>query len=156
MKSTSCKKSFPSVCIMNKTCFDECFYSVWTGRHSFLYKPIVIEKFGVTAMLLRSLKQVSWKKSLFYIHYFHNNITMLLILQCYYFLYVLTKFISWQLFFILSACECPIWMFHIFLYKWNFWKSKVQKLSRGLSNFYDVNKLFLISENKYTDCVTAI
>ena len=35
--------------------------------------------FGVTAMLLRSLKQVVWKKSVFYIRYLRNNITMLLI-----------------------------------------------------------------------------
>ena len=33
---------------------------------------------------------------------------------CYIFL---TKLISWYLFFILSACQCSIWMFHIFLYK---------------------------------------
>ena len=86
------KKSFPSVYIMDTTCFDECFlFRVITGRHSFLYKLIITQKFGVTAMLLRSLKQVFWKKSVFYIHYFHNNITMLLIPQCSYFLHVLKK-----------------------------------------------------------------
>ena len=84
---------------MDTTCFDECFlFRVITGRHSFLYKLIVTQKFGVTAMLLRSLKQVFWKKSAFYIHYFHNKITMLLIPQCSYFLHVP----------ILSAGECSI------------------------------------------------
>ena len=44
---------------MDTTCFDECFlFRVITGRHPFLYKPIVTQKFDVTAMLLRSLKQV--------------------------------------------------------------------------------------------------
>ena len=84
---------------MDTTCFDECFlFRVITGRHSFLYKLIVTQKFGVTAMLLRSLKQVFWKKSAFCIHYFHNKITMLLIPQCSYFLHVP----------ILSAGECSI------------------------------------------------
>ena len=44
---------------MDTTSFDECFlFRVITGIHSFLYKRIVTQKFGVTAMLLRSLKQV--------------------------------------------------------------------------------------------------
>ena len=86
------KKSFPSVYIMDTTCFDECFlFRVITGRHSFLYKLMFTQKFAVTAMLLCSLKQIFWKKSLFYIHYFHSNITMLLIPQCSYFLHVLNK-----------------------------------------------------------------
>ena len=53
------KKPFQSVCIMDTTSFDECFlFRVITGIHSFLYKIIVTQRFGVTAMLLRSLKQV--------------------------------------------------------------------------------------------------
>ena len=79
---------------MDSTCFDECFlFRVITRRHSFLYKLIITQKFGVTAMLLRSLKQVFWKKSVFYIHYFHNNITMLLIPQCFYVLHVVNNFL---------------------------------------------------------------
>ena len=66
--------------IVDTICFDvSLLFSVTTGRHSFLYKLIITQKFGVTAMLLRSLKQVFWKKFVFYIHYFRNNITMLLI-----------------------------------------------------------------------------
>ena len=69
LKSSSCKKSLPSVYIMDATCFDECFlFRVITGRHSFLHKLIVTQRFDVTAMLLRSLKQVFWKKSIFHIH----------------------------------------------------------------------------------------
>ena len=70
------KKSFPSLYIMDITCFDECFlFRVITRRHSFLCKLIITPKFGVyPAMLLRSLKQVFWKKSVFYIHYFHNKL----------------------------------------------------------------------------------
>ena len=44
---------------MDTTCFDEYFlFRVIAGRHSFLYKLIVTHRFGVIAMLLRSLKQV--------------------------------------------------------------------------------------------------
>ena len=45
----------------------------------FLYKFLVTLRFGATALLLRSEKQVFWEKSAFYIHYLQNNITMLLI-----------------------------------------------------------------------------
>ena len=37
------------------------------------------QRIFATAMLLRSLKQVFWKRSLFYVCYLHNNIKMLLI-----------------------------------------------------------------------------
>ena len=49
------------------------------GRHCFLYKFIVTQKFFATAILLRSLKQVFWNGSLFYLRYLHYSITMLLI-----------------------------------------------------------------------------
>ena len=49
------------------------------GRHYFLYKFIATQKFFAFTMLLRSLKQVFWKKSVFYVRYLQNNITMLLI-----------------------------------------------------------------------------
>ena len=48
-------------------------------KQYFLHKFIVNQRLGATAMLLRSFKQVFWKKSVFYIHYLHNNITMMLI-----------------------------------------------------------------------------
>ena len=59
--------------------FDECFlFHATTGIHYFLYKFVVTQRFGETATLLCSLKQVFWKRSAFYIRHFHNNIRMLL------------------------------------------------------------------------------
>ena len=72
------KKAFRSVYIIDRTCFNECFlFHVITRRHYFL--SLSLQWFSATAMLLCSLKQVFWKKSAFYIHYRHNNITMPLI-----------------------------------------------------------------------------
>ena len=80
LKVANAKKPFPSGCTIDTTCFDECFlFHVIAGRHYFLYKFIVTQRFGTTTMLLRSLKQVFWKKSTFYSYYPHNNTTMLLI-----------------------------------------------------------------------------
>ena len=74
------KKSFPSACTFDTTSLNECFLlHVITGRHYFLYKFIVTQRIGTTVMLLRSLKQMFWKKSAFCICYLHNNITGLLI-----------------------------------------------------------------------------
>ena len=76
------KKSFPSVSIIDTTCFDECFlFYVITGHSIFLKKNkfIVTQRLGATAILLRTLKQVFRKKSAFYDRYLHNNITMILI-----------------------------------------------------------------------------
>ena len=104
------KKSFPSVYIMDTTCFDECFlFRVITGRHCFLYKLIFTQKFSVKAMLLRSLKQIFWKKSTFHIHYFHNNIIMLSIPQCSYFLRVRNKIY----FFIAIFYSFSLWIFDL-------------------------------------------
>ena len=74
------KKSFSSVYIIDTTCFDECFlFHMITGRHYFLYKFIITQRFRTIAMLLRSLRQLFSIKSVFYIRYLHNNITILLI-----------------------------------------------------------------------------
>ena len=54
-------------------------FHVITGRQYLLQKLIVTQRFGVTAMLLRSLKQVFLKKSAFYICYLHSNFAMVLI-----------------------------------------------------------------------------
>ena len=80
LKVTAARKYFSSVYIIDTTSFGECFlFHVITGRHYFLYKFIVTQKFGTSAMLLHSLRHVSWKKSAFYICCLPNNITMLLI-----------------------------------------------------------------------------
>ena len=74
------KKSFPSVCTIDATCINECFLlHLITVRHHLLYKFIVTQRIGTTVMLLRSLKQMFWKKSAFCVCYLHNNITGLLI-----------------------------------------------------------------------------
>ena len=45
----------------------------------FLLKFIVIQMLGCNRHMLRSLKQVSWKKSAFYVRFLHSNITIMLI-----------------------------------------------------------------------------
>ena len=68
LKVAAAKKSFPSACTTDTTCFDECFlFHVIYERHYFLCKFIVTQRFGTIAMLLRSFKQVFWIKSAFYI-----------------------------------------------------------------------------------------
>ena len=53
------KRLFPSVFIIDTTCFDECFlFSVITEKSIFLHKVIVTKRPGATAMFLRSLKQM--------------------------------------------------------------------------------------------------
>ena len=80
LRAAAAKTFLPSACIIDTTCFDECFlFHVITGWHFFLYKYIVTQRFGATAMLLCSLKQVFWKKFSFYVRYPHNNIIMLLV-----------------------------------------------------------------------------
>ena len=80
LKVGTSKKYFPKAYIIDTTCFGKCLLlHVITGRRYSLYKFIVIQRFGETAMLLCSLKQMFWKRSAFYIRYLHNNITMLLI-----------------------------------------------------------------------------
>ena len=123
LEVAAAKSPFPSVCTIDTTCFDECFlFHVTTGRHYFLYKFVIAQRFGTTAMLLlRSLKQVFWKKSVFYISYPHSNIAMLLIIPKHqnktskYFLNVLNNFSL-----LIASFTFSLWMFHIFLYKWNF------------------------------------
>ena len=60
--------------VIGKACFDECFlFNVIIWRHYFWYKLIVALRFFATAMLLRSVKQVFWKKSVFYVRHLHYN-----------------------------------------------------------------------------------
>ena len=53
LKVAAAKKYFPSVYITDTTCFNECFlFHMITGRHYFLYKFIITQRFGTTAMLM--------------------------------------------------------------------------------------------------------
>ena len=101
-KSSSCKKVFPK-CVYH-------WYNLlrWmvfipfdNWRHYLLYKFIVTQRFGETAMMLCSLKQVLWKKPVLYIRYLDNNTAMLLIVskcpqQGFYFLNLLIAFLNFQ------------------------------------------------------------
>ena len=104
LKAAAAKKSFSSVCTVNTAYFDECSLFHGITRHYSSYKFIVTQRFGTAAMLLRSLKQVFWNKSTFYIRYNHNYITMLLIPKVhFYFVFVDSDLYSFS-----------FWMFHIF------------------------------------------
>ena len=99
------KKSFPSVFIVDTTCFDECFLLYVTTGNSTFYTNL---------MLPRSLVPppcccILWNKSAFYVTYLHNNIKMMLIAK------IQIKASTFQIFW----KKLPI-MFHIFLNKWNF------------------------------------
>ena len=81
-KVAATKKSPTGVYIIDKTCFVECFlFHVITERRYFLYKVSVTQRFVAITMLLRSLKQVFWKRSTFCFRYLHNKTSMLLILK---------------------------------------------------------------------------
>ena len=74
------QKSFSQVYVTDTACFKECFlFHMILERNYFLYKFIIAQKYFTTAMLLRSLKQAFWKKSVFNVCYLHNNIRLLLI-----------------------------------------------------------------------------
>ena len=63
LKVAAVKKYSSSVYIVNSNCFDKCFlFHVITRKHYFLYKFVVTQRFSTIAMLLRSLRQVFWKK----------------------------------------------------------------------------------------------
>ena len=49
-------------------------------KQYFSYKFNNTQRLGATTMLLRSLKQVFWKKSAFYVRYLGNNITITMML----------------------------------------------------------------------------
>ena len=80
ISQSSCKKVFPKCMLLIQLASSNVFlFHVIIGRNYFLYKFIINQKHITTAMLLLSLKQAFWKKSLFYVCYLHNNIRMLLI-----------------------------------------------------------------------------
>ena len=76
LKVAAAKKSFPSVFAIDTNCFDNCFL-FYNWKQYFLHKFVFTQRLDTTPMLLRSLKQVFWKKSAFYVHYLHDNITMI-------------------------------------------------------------------------------
>ena len=78
LKVTTAKNTFPNMYIIGRTCFDLCFlFHVITGKHYFLRKFSSTQRFGAIAMLLRSLTQVFWSRSAFYVRYLQSNTSML-------------------------------------------------------------------------------
>ena len=78
LKVTTAKNTFPNMYIIGRTCFDLCFlFHVITGKHYFLRKFSSTQRFGAIAMLLRSLTQVFWSRSAFYVRYLQSNTSVL-------------------------------------------------------------------------------
>ena len=126
--------------VIGTTCFDECFlFHVITERHYFLYKFIVTQSFFATTTFLLSLKQVFWKKSVFYLRYLHNNIAMLLIPKVQH--KASTSKIFLTVFFIDNVFLHSIisWVFHIF-------HSKFSMLIKGY------NQIFMWRVFVFTNC----
>ena len=73
-KSSSCKKLFSKLVYHWHNLFRWIFFIQTVS-----FTQIVTQRLGATAMLLRSFKQVFWKKSVFYVRCLNNNITMMLI-----------------------------------------------------------------------------
>ena len=116
-KAASAKNVFTSVYVIGTFCFDKCFlFYVITGRH-FLYKKfIVTQRLFATAMLLRSLKQVFWKKPVFYLRYLHN-ISACCQYQRFKIKYLLLKLKKVFTHHVFTFFHFVSVLFHIFLYK---------------------------------------
>ena len=123
LKSNSCKQVFPKCIYHWYNLLRWMFFIPCDNSKTFFF----IQTYRcATAMLLRSLKQVFWKKSVFYIHYLHNNIIMLLIPQRSKIKLLLYKCSSQNLF--LDSYFLFLWMFHIFSLQMEFLKHKNSKV----------------------------
>ena len=101
---------FSNVYAISMTCFNECFlFYVITGRHQ---KFIVTLRAFQTAALLRSLKKVIRKRSLFYV-------ISTIIVQCYYQSSKI-KFILVKFPYLILFLDYGLWLLHTFLYRWFF------------------------------------
>ena len=80
-ESSSCKKRFPKcVCYWYNVLWWMSFIPCDNWKTLlFLHKFIVNQSLFATAIFLRSLKTVFWKRSVFYFYYSHNNVVILLI-----------------------------------------------------------------------------
>ena len=109
------------------------FISSNNWKTYFSCKFIVTQRFFATVILLRPLKQVFWKKTVFYVHYLHNNIAMLLITN----VKLLFNFIFENVFlhsFILYECSI------FFLIKKKFQSAKITNQNHGVPNTYKNNE----------------
>ena len=115
--------------------------------------------FITTTMLLHSLKQVLWKKSVCNVSYFRNIITMLLISKIYN--EASTSIIFFKKFYLLIAflslyCyECPTFFFINGIFKTRKFPGGTFLLRAGIKHDFCFYKLFQISENKNTKNLTS-
>ena len=130
LKLRAAKKSVPSVYIIDKTCFDECFFfHIITGKIYFLQKYSVTQSFGFC---------IIWNKCFVICINLQNNTSMLLILK------VRNKSSTSQIFsrksffYTLSFCEYP---------HFSFIASSLEACFL-LSNCYDVYLYIQITSNK--------
>ena len=138
IKSSSCKKNLSQMCMLSvQLASTNAFYSMWSLKD--LYKFIVTQSFFATTTFLLSLKQVFWKKSVFYLRYLHNNIAMLLIPKVQH--KASTSKIFLTVFFIDNVFLHSIisWVFHIF-------HSKFSMLIKGY------NQIFIWRVFVFTNC----
>ena len=119
LKVADTKNLFSSVHVIDAVCLMNVFI-LCDNWNTFLSRFIVTWRLFVSSMCWRPFKQVFWKRSVFYVCYLHNNITMLLIPNVQFkagFFNFLSKFYFWNCFFTLFHF---VMMFHISLHKWNF------------------------------------
>ena len=68
LKSSDCKNLFFSVYVVGTTCFSEYFlFRVITGKNHFLWNFIITLRLFSNRHVAASLKQMLWKKSVFYV-----------------------------------------------------------------------------------------
>ena len=79
LKVAAAKKAFPSVFIINTTWLDECFSFHAITANSIFYTNLSVPRGLVQTSCCCVLSNKFWKKSVFYIHYLHSNITIMLI-----------------------------------------------------------------------------
>ena len=113
LKVATATKSFPSVYIIDTTCFNECFlFHVITGRHNF-YTDLSLSRDLMNRHVAVFFETSVLKEAALYIRYLQDNITMLLIpkvhkkvsssyrysnvdLKISLYVYVHTKIIPWK------------------------------------------------------------
>ena len=142
LKVTTAKNNFPSMYIIDKTCFNLCFlFHVVTGRHYFLRKFGSNQRFGAIAMLLRSLTQVFWNRSAFYVRYLRSN-TSVLPFNAANTKGPLLKFYQKENFFLIAFLlhSFILWISTFFFINEIF---KTQKLSGGIFFIKNFNQIFM-------------
>ena len=114
------------------------FIPYYNLKISFFIQIYNYSEVGTTVMMLCSLKQVLWKKSIFYICYLHNNTKANT--NVFYFLNFLGKFNVWKFFYLFRLHECSSQM-------------KFLKLKRSLEAFFLIRAVIKIYNQTLTMCI---